>query len=369
MKSRKVEAKSLNKSNQNNDNMSSKNHKHELGQYFTTNQEYILQNMTIPLNIKNIIEPFTGNGDLLKFIGNEKDKYVIECYDIEPKKDYIIKRDTILNPPDYKNKFIITNPPYLARNKSKNKTLFDKYEINDLYKCFIKQIIDNICLGGIIIIPLNFWSSIRKNDVELRKLFLEKYDIVQLNIFEEQVFNDTTYTICSFQFKPKENKNNNIKINIYPSKIEINTELNNNNNYIIGGDIYNLKTKGKYKITRLTKKNINNRNTNILVKCIDDNKENKICLFYVPDDKIYIDNTPKQTARTYATLIIEPKINANKQKELVNKFNNYLNQQRTKYNSLFLTNYRESKDIARKRISFDLVYLIVEYILDNFDSI
>lgn len=32
---------------------------------------------------------------------------------------------------------------------------------------------------------------------------------------------------------------------------------------------------------------------------------------------------------------------------------------RTKYNSLFLTNYRESKKIARKRISFDLVYNIV----------
>jgi hypothetical protein len=32
---------------------------------------------------------------------------------------------------------------------------------------------------------------------------------------------------------------------------------------------------------------------------------------------------------------------------------------------LFLTNYRESKDIARKRISFDLVYLIVGYLLEN----
>ena len=30
--------------------------------------------------------------------------------------------------------------------------------------------------------------------------FLEKYNIILLNIFEEQVFDDTTYTICSFQF-------------------------------------------------------------------------------------------------------------------------------------------------------------------------
>ena len=58
-------------------------------------------------------------------------------------------------------------------------------------------------------------------------------------------------------------------------------------------------------------------------------------------------------------------IDENKQIELVEKFNKFLDERRKKYNSLFLTNYRESKDIARKRISFDLVYLIVGYLLEN----
>ena len=88
----------------------------------------------------------------------------------------------------------------------------------------------------------------------------------------------------------------------------------------------------------------------------------------VDDKNIYIDDTPNQTARTYATLIIEPSIDKNKQLELVNKFNKYLNEYRKKFNSLFLTNYRESKDIARKRISFELVYLITQYILENFND-
>ena len=114
-----------------------KSNKQELGQFYTTNQEYILQGMKIPDNIKTIIEPFTGNGDLLTFI--EKEKYIIECYDIDPKKKYIIKKNTIKNPPNYKDKYLITNPPYLARNKSKDKSLFDKYDVNDLYKCVIKN--------------------------------------------------------------------------------------------------------------------------------------------------------------------------------------------------------------------------------------
>jgi len=349
--------------------------KQRLGQFYTTNHEYILQGMKIPDNINNIIEPFTGNGDLIIFIENEQKKnnvkYIIECYDIEPKKNYIIKKDTINNPPDYNNKYLITNPPYLARNKSKDKSLFNKYYVNDLYKCVIKNILTNICLGGIFIIPLNFWSSIRIADIELRKAFLEKYNIVLLNIFEEKVFDDTTYTICSFQFELKQNNDNNNKLNIivYQSKISIKTELNDNNNFMIGGDIYNLKLKNRYKITRLTKKNKEKSNTNILVKCIDDNINSQIGLSFVEDKYIYIDETPNQTARTYATLIIEPKIEKDKQKQLIIKFNKYLEEHRKKYNSLFLTNYRESKDIARKRISFDLVYSITEYILDNYNVI
>lgn len=340
------------------------NIKQKLGQFYTTNYDYILQNLYIPENIKKIIEPFAGNGDLLNFIKN-KDNYKIECYDIEPKKDYIIKKNTILDPPDINNSFILTNPPYLARNKSNDKELFDKYKTNDLYKCFIEILILNECLGGILIVPLNFICSIRKNDIDLRKKFISKYNIITLNIFEEQVFEDTTYTICSFQFEKKEQEQE-IKVYIYPSNIDFNIKLNKNNNYTIGGDIYNLVQNDKYKIDRATKLYDNKDNfTNILVKCIDDNINNKIGLKIV-DDKIrdkYIDNTPKLSARSYAILVIKPKITIIQQEKLVELFNNFLNEKRDNCNSLFLSNYRESKDIARKRISFTLVYEICNYLL------
>jgi site-specific DNA-adenine methylase len=110
--------------------------KKQLGQFYTTNYEYILSNMEIPEDTKTIIEPFVGNGDLLKFI---KNKCEIEMYDIDPKYPNTIKQDTLENPPDYTNKFVLTNPPYLARNKSKKKEIYNKYKCNDLYKCFISK--------------------------------------------------------------------------------------------------------------------------------------------------------------------------------------------------------------------------------------
>lgn len=342
--------------NENDDKQISKIDKQTLGQFYTTNYKYILLNLFIPINIKKIIEPFCGNGDLLNFF--DKNKYTVECYDIEPKHKYIIKQDTIKTPPKYLNAFVITNPPYLSRNKSENKEMFDKNNVNDLYKCHIKDLLTNNSIGGIIIIPLNFFCSIRIMDIELRKKFLNIYIIKQLNIFEEQVFVDTTYTVCSFQYEYKPNTNREIPIMIYPSKNKLSFLLNKENNYTIGGEIYNIEDNKDYKITRLLENEI--PNTNLVLKAIDDNENSKIKLEYVSDDKIYYS---KISSRTYATLTIIPKINDEIQKKIATAFNEYLNDKREKYNSLFLTNYRESKKIARKRISFALAYKIVGMLL------
>lgn len=334
------------------------NKKQELGQFFTTNYIKILTNLNIPKNVKHVIEPFAGAGDLRPFINNPD--MIIECYDIDPKNKDIIQRDTLQDPPCYYDKFVLTNPPYLARNKSKDKKYFDQYKVDDLYKCFIKQLIGSNAYGGIIIIPVNFWCSVRKTDLQLRKEFIEKYEIIHLNIFDEPVFSDTSYSVCSFQFEKRKTINTPINISVYPELQEFSVNLSNTNHYLIGGDIYNLKRTHYYNISRLTKNNKDKKNTNILLKCIDD--EQPIGLTIVKDEKLYVDDTPNTSARSYATLLIEPPISKIEQENLVENFNNLLDKYRKNYHSLFLSNYRENK---RKRISFELAYHIVGHLLEH----
>ncbi len=337
--------------------------KKNLGQFFTTNYVHILDEMDQP-DIKEIIEPFAGNKDLINFLIRPGD-YSIELFDIEPKHDDIVARDTIMNPPVYKNKYVITNPPFLARNKSKNKKIFDKYDQNDLYKCFIKTIIDDPPIGGIIIMPLNFWCSIRKNDVELRKEFLNIFHPIRINVFEERVFEDTAYSICALQFI-QEKSTEDVKFVIYPPKKEYSFTLNQKNNYTIGGNIYNLKQDKKIKIDRLTSKNEKSPNiTNIKLFALDNNQKSKIRLEICSEK--FIDKTKKLSERTFATLIIHPKLVPEDEILLVKKFNEFIEKYRKKYNSMFLTNFRESSDIARKRISFSLAYKIINHLLQKFD--
>tara|TARA_A100001015_G_C14436244_1_gene498680 strand:- start:54 stop:548 length:495 start_codon:yes stop_codon:yes gene_type:complete len=162
--------------------------------------------------------------------------------------------------------------------------------------------------------------------------------------------------------KNNNDSNNNIKMYIYPSKKVMLINLNTENNYTIGGEIYNLPQNPKYKVERATK--VNKKNiTNILLKCIDDSITNKLGFKIVSDEDRFIDDSPKLSARSYATLLINKPLTLQEQTELVDKMNNYIKEKREEYNSLFLTNYRESNSIARKRLSFELAFKICNYML------
>jgi len=90
-----------------------------------------------------------------------------------------------------------------------------------------------------------------------------------------------------------------------------------------------------------------------------------IRLFYTEkssDIEKYTDLTKDLTFRSYAVLVIEPALNKEQQKELVNRFNEFLTEKRRDTRSLFLTNYR---DKYRKRISFDLVYRMVGHLVSS----
>lgn len=169
--------------------------KARFGQFFTTNCEYILQGINLDDRNHKFIEPFTGNADILKHYNIEN----AECYDIQPRNTSIIQRDTLRNPPSFSDKFVITNPPYLARNKCNDKEIYEKYGEDDLYKCFLKILIENPCVGGILILPVNFLSC-----PKLLKSFIDVYQILKMNVFEEQVFDDTTSSVCSFAFNRRE---------------------------------------------------------------------------------------------------------------------------------------------------------------------
>lgn len=277
--------------------------KKELGQFYSLNCDYILQGMYILNGVQAIIEPFGGCGSLIKWVF-ARTSINVESYDISPKFSGVLQRDVFNKIPVYTNKFIITNPPYLAKNKVHNKSIFNLYKTDDLYKCFILQLLNNICFGGILIVPLNFFCSFRKKDLDLRKRFLFLYDILLINIFEEPVFADTSYTVCSFMFRKKFDvlKEIDTKVCMYPLKQEFFVKFTSTNFYSFSDDIFNLSKSKICKIKKVTKDNYcSEYATNIVVQCID-NKCKKINAAIVPTKDVYIDFTKTMSSRGYLSL-------------------------------------------------------------------
>jgi hypothetical protein len=329
--------------------------KNELGQFYTKNAEYILDGFSVP---KKILEPFAGKGDLInwaKLHGAEK----VDAYDIDPKYAGCIAQDTLSRPPKYAGEFVLTNPPYLAKNKTKNKALFDKYNCNDLYKIFISTLCQDPPNGGIIIIPAGFFMSPRKKDTELRDKFMTTFAIKKIKIFEEAIFADTTICVVCVEFyKSAAQKRQSIPWLFMPSGIEKTFEHSQNVGWVVGGEIFS-QAAGPAISRHVKGVPLNGeQQLNIMLNALDSGKQGgEIKLTY--EDAIY---EGKPTSRTYASLRVSGcrEITVEEQKKVCAEFNQYLSTMRSEYCSLFLPHFRE---YSRKRIPFDLAYAIVSRIV------
>lgn len=276
-----------------------------------------------------------------------------EKFDIEDKGNNIIQ-DTLISPPSYKNKWVITNPPYLAKNKATNKTIFTKYNTDDLYKATLLSILD--CDGGILIIPTNFLTDERTGMV--RSKFLNQFEILEMNIFTQPVFTTTTYSVCSFAFRRKNNSKlpQTFSININPAQEQVDITIYPDYDYRIAGEFYNALSSTKNIFGRLVGNNSSDYITNIKLYALDTRNE-RIRVEY--DTNHY---EGKNTDRVYATFTCKKQLTEEQEKFLVQEFNKQIEAFRKQYYDLSMTNYR---DYNRKRIGFTFAYQLLSKIYNE----
>lgn len=296
------------------------------------------------------IEPFYGEGHLAETLNINFNEY----YDIIGEGEH--QRDTLKNPPNYEGKWVITNPPYLAKNKAKDKMLFKMYPYDDLYKIAVATILK--AEGGLLIIPINFFTD--EKSFQIRNNFFNNFEIMRLNIYLDSMFDNTDYNVCSFVFKRKDNDCDKEHINtfIYKDQKENNNfslELNKKYNYRIGGDFFYSIKKNKNLFNRITISKPNNP-THINIVCID--KTQEPLHFYYQEEPYY----GKDSDRNIATLSFNGELTEEMEKSLIEEANKIISDFRKKTYNLCFTNYR---DRHRKRIGFTEAYQIMTLAYNN----
>lgn len=369
--------------------------KKQLGQFFTTNSDYILQGLEGYIKGKEVIDPFAGGGDLILWAKQHGAKN-IKGYDIDEK--YIDNKKVFLNDSinnQLKYKFVLTNPPYLHKNKAdkKTKAKFFTPQFEDLYQISLNSVINSE--EGIVIVPINFLSA--ENSKKIRNIFFSKFEIVEINYFKQQVFPDTTYNVIAFYYKKNNNTSKNelhIKTHIFPDNEIITISIKQKYDWAIGGEVLGViknqkNILGVYRLTEdemlgedqkieieAAHNHIKNRETIKVSKKLYDQIKSNILLLKAIDTgtekgKIALENIKdydleclisKPSSRNMIYLIFKDSISIQEQEELILLFNKELNKMRDDYLSLFLTNFRDND---RKRVSFDFAYKFLNYLYYN----
>ena len=233
-----------------------------------------------------------------------------------------------------------------------------------------------------------------EESVEKLDLFFSKFEIDKMNYFREQVFPDTTYNVIAFHYRKRQRQNSDsfaIETKIFPGKDSISIKLHKSTHWAIGGDIYQLISEQKniLGIQRLEERHIKENGgdfelrgahnhiktawtgkvskpfaqkilSNIMfLRAIDGGSEtSRMGLDDIRKHRIHC-LVSKSTSRHMIHLIAEREMAIKDQEKLIKLFNEELEAMRKKHLSLFLTNYRD-KD--RKRISFDFVYKLLNYL-------
>jgi hypothetical protein len=180
------------------------------------------------------------------------------------------------------------------------------------------------------------------------------------------VFPDTTTTVVAFAFEksPTVREEQAVEWISLPSGDMRTFTMTKQNDWIIGGDIYAITIPEGIKIRRHVEGQVlkdGEQRTSLTLSALDSGtRDGRICLDY-KEGYVY---PAKECSRTYATLCIQGRtLTADEQNRVSTEFNALIEQKRSETWSLFLPQYRESKEYARKRIPFELAYRIVMHLI------
>jgi len=298
------------------------------GQYFTTVANKLLAGWEHFVEGKDIIDPFVGGGDLIHWASNCNSS---EGYDIDPQ--FGIENDSLMDPPPYDNKFLLTNPPYLSANKCRtgDKRPYNKWGQSDYYKCHLASLVRGGCNEGIIILPSNFISE---SNAKARELFFSTFEVIELRYWREPTFEDTNTGIVALVFKRAEKASKRVvPTTLFPGGHSFNMTLESKYKWLWGQDFFDdINMANDYEFIRCTE---GIPTSNIIVGSLDHGKF-ATGFHYNEKEPLVVS---KSVITTYQVTNNDFIFSEAEQREIVDIANKKLEFYRDKYHSMFMSNY------------------------------
>ena len=319
-----------------------------------------------------VVDPFAGKGDLLKWLGPG---YIELAYDIEPAARNVFRRDSLAHPPRYAGTYVLADPPELAKHNAENKAMFDHWGVDNLYKCFVKSILKDAPLGGIMIVPLNFLNGVLDGEKKRRREFFRRFKPIRINIFERLLLAETDYIVTAIQFEVRttfDAAKEPVTLNFYPSNTELHFEVNPRE-YVFPDesplDVFGKPPSSKYINLRRHEEDRplkpSEQLTHLYFEGYDSDAaescgQDRIGLRWT--DAIHV-GKPLFTSNSKAQIVVRGHLSRRLQLRIINDFNACIEDWRKKTRSIFLPHYYDTKGRWRRRMSYDIAVCAIRHLI------
>ncbi|WP_027334924.1 Eco57I restriction-modification methylase domain-containing protein [Mycoplasmopsis felifaucium] len=312
-----------------------------LGQFFTKEAVWLKPQIIDFIKRSNCsiaYDPFAGGGDLLNVCQKSLNIKNIIGLDIDESLQWN-KNDSLVKIPHIDNAFIITNPPYLAKQSATRKKLdLSKYFNNSLYDDLYLIALDKMLEAQdyvVVIVPESFINS----------SFKKKHLLSSVTVLEENPFLDTENPVCVLCFDniPKEFTD----IKIYKNDLLVGTLK----------EIFNLRINPNNSVRII----FNDSSGWLGLRAVDSTDDKKFIHFdYKENFKYDWSNKIKHTSRHFSLININ--IPNNKKACFIDECNKILFHLRGESDDILLTPFKGNtkKGIRRRRLDFKLARAIME---------
>ena len=329
------------------------NQQQKLGQYFTTNSDAMLEGFESLVVGKHVIDPFAGQKDLLHWAERNGAASAQGC-DLVPQSSDIVCNDSLKNPPDYTGLMVVSNPPYLSRNKCKHdKSVFAQWGQNDYYKCHLASLAN--CDQAIVIVPANFFCE---SSARARERLFETHSITRAKFWTEPAFDDATVSVAVFHIVKKTKPLQDFSCLILPENTEIRMTLRRENSYLHGDTFFDYIRNARDIVAVKTDVGMPAPNTNLVVGLLDNGKW-RSGISYNTGEPVY---TNPKSFTTYQLTLPEYTLTEAQQQRIAGLFHRRLTEFRKKYHSMFLSNYMGPN---QKILSRSIVKKLLGSVLDE----
>lgn len=318
--------------------------KKNLGAFYTTNTEKVFGGYSnILAKQPSVVDPFVGEGFLLDYAKSLGVPKVLGI-DLNPYVAPDIVNNSLLNPLKLDG-FVFTNPPYLFRNKSGNKEVFDKWGVDDLYKASLLML-SEFSEEGLVVVPQNLFLD---DDWDFRRQLFSVWNISNITWHDQVVFDDTNVRVACFQYRRGETNS------LFGEPLVD----NKHHKLRLGFDwweILSIGSRSGVTCTRVTETEGSLSARNIVLYATDKGSKGGELHFQV-EEKPYMGKVSDRNKASFS-------FNSNKtDEELCLILNKTISEIRLKYGSKVLTNFLQSKSSTRKRVSFSQACNLIKYVI------